>query len=53
MKRVLMSLVLAGVLLTQTLPAWAGCSYYTYMVNGHVISCTVCCVGNSCTTTCF
>lgn len=40
-------------LATATL-AWADCSTNTVVTpHGRVISCTTCCIGGSCSTTCF
>lgn len=49
MKRIIIAAVIA---LTAT-AAYASCTYYTIMQNGRMVSCTQCCYGNSCTTTCY
>lgn len=33
--------------------AWAACTTHTYIVNGRMVTCTTCCFGNNCTTTCL
>lgn len=33
--------------------AWASCTYNTYYINGKYVSCTTCCYGSSCNTTCY
>lgn len=52
-KHLLFALVLAAVLFTATMPAWAGCTIQSFIINGRFVSCLVCCdsMGN-CTTTC-
>lgn len=32
---------------------WANCTTHTYFVNGRMTTCTVCCYGGNCTTSCF
>ena len=32
---------------------WAACTTHTIIQNGRMVTCTTCCVGSSCTTTCF
>ncbi len=32
---------------------WAACSTNTMYYNGKYVTCTTCCNGNNCTTTCF
>lgn len=48
-KKILVALAALGI----PMAAWASCSYYTYFINGKYVSCTVCCYGNSCNTTCY
>ena len=33
--------------------AYAACTTHTYMVNGKMVTCTTCCYGGNCNTTCF
>ena len=33
--------------------AYASCTTNTYIVNGRVTTCTTCCTGSYCTTTCI
>lgn len=34
--------------------AYANCTYHTYTTSdGRFVSCTTCCYGNNCNTTCF
>ena len=33
--------------------AVAACATHTYFQNGRIVTCTTCCYGNNCTTTCF
>jgi hypothetical protein len=33
--------------------AQAACSYHTYVINGRMVSCSTCCYGSSCMTSCF
>ena len=49
MKKALIAIALAA---TAT-ATWAACTTHTIMSNGKIVSCTTCCVGNNCTTTCF
>lgn len=32
---------------------WAACTTHTVMSNGRTVTCTTCCYGSSCTTSCF
>jgi hypothetical protein len=49
MKKALIAIWLAA----STTMVWASCSTHTYFVNGKTVMCTVCCIGNNCTTTCI
>jgi hypothetical protein len=49
MKKALIGVYLAT-LATMT---WASCTTHTIMSNGRIVSCTTCCYGSNCTTTCF
>jgi hypothetical protein len=53
MKRTIAALTFALVLGLGALPAWASCTYHSYFINGRYVSCSTCCFGNQCTTTCF
>jgi hypothetical protein len=54
MQRLVIGLALAFVLTVQVLPAWAGCTTHTYMLEGRTVICTTCgYLGGNCTTTCF
>lgn len=33
--------------------AWASCTSHTYFMNGKYVTCTTCCYGGNCTTSCF
>lgn len=33
--------------------AYAACTTHTYYVNGKMTTCTTCCTGNMCNTTCY
>ncbi len=33
--------------------AYAQCTTHTYSVNGKFVTCTTCCYGGNCNTTCF
>ena len=32
---------------------WASCTTHTIMQGGRMVTCTTCCYGNNCNTTCF
>lgn len=49
MKKLIIGLGLAA---AATL-AWASCTTHTYFVNGKYTTCTTCCYGGNCTTSCF
>jgi len=53
LKRFLAGLALLVVVGLQATPAWAACTTHTYMYNGQFVTCTTCCVGNMCNTTCY
>jgi hypothetical protein len=53
MKRILLAVIAALVLLAP-IAAYAACTTQTYLINGRVVICTVCCAPNgNCTTSCF
>ena len=52
MKRFLCAFVLITTLLLSVSPAFAACSTHTYILGGRVVTCTTCCFGGQCTTTC-
>lgn len=33
--------------------AYASCTYHTYFVNGRSVTCTTCCYGANCQTSCY
>jgi len=49
MKKVLAAIALA----TLATATWAACTTHTIMSNGRMVTCTTCCYGSNCTTTCF
>ena len=49
MKKVIAAVIAA----TITTAAYAACSTHTYFINGKYVTCTTCCYGGNCTTTCF
>ena len=49
MKKIIIALTLAA----SATAVWASCSSHTIMSGGRMVTCTTCCVGNNCTTTCF
>ena len=51
--RILMTCALLGALLTFPTNALASCRTHTYTVNGRMVTCTTCCMGNYCNTNCF
>jgi len=54
MKRVFYSIIIAGALIIgQVMPVWASCTTHTFLVNGRFTTCTTCCFGSMCNTTCF
>jgi len=53
MRRLLAITVLTLALTFQALPAWASCTTHTYTIDGRMVSCSTCCFGNHCSTTCF
>jgi hypothetical protein len=52
-RRILCALMLAMALSLHALPAWASCTTHTLSYGGRMMTCTTCCFGNYCTTTCF
>jgi hypothetical protein len=49
----LKAIITAALILTAP-AAWANCRTHTvFTADGKVITCTTCCYGNNCTTTCF
>jgi len=50
MKKILAAALIA---LFMSGPAWAGCTTHTYFVGGKIVTCTTCCYGNNCNTSCF
>ena len=52
MKTFIFALIVSGVVLAQTLPAYASCTTHTYFINGRSVICTTCCYGSFCNTTC-
>ena len=50
MKRLILAL---AALLGLSAAAYAACTTHTYIVNGRMMTCTTCCTGSSCTTTCI
>jgi hypothetical protein len=53
MKRWLAAAVVVLGLLAYHGQAQAACSVHTYFINGQLISCTTCCTGTYCNTTCI
>lgn len=49
MKKAIIAIALAAA----ATATWAACTTHTIMSNGRIVSCTTCCVGSNCTTTCF
>jgi len=49
MKKYLIGIVLA----MSATAAYAACTTHTYMSGGRMVTCTTCCYGNNCNTTCF
>jgi hypothetical protein len=49
MKKVFAAIALA----TAATTVWATCTTHTIMSNGRMVTCTTCCYGSNCTTTCF
>lgn len=45
--------ILAAALAISPVLAWASCSTHTYFINGKMVTCTTCCYGSNCNTTCF
>lgn len=50
MKRIIIA---TAALLALAGAAAAACSTHTYFVNGKMVTCTTCCSGTNCTTTCI
>lgn len=49
-----MKLILATLaLLAASTAAYAACSTHSYFLNGRLVTCTTCCTGSHCTTTCI
>ena len=49
MKKLLIALYVA----TLSTMTWAACSTHSYTANGKYVTCTTCCYGNNCNTTCY
>lgn len=49
----LAKLLLASILAVNAIAAYAACSTSTTTYDGKMVTCTTCCVGNNCNTTCF
>lgn len=49
----LAKLLLATILSLNILTAYAACTSSTIMSDGKIVTCTTCCAGNHCNTTCF
>jgi hypothetical protein len=49
MKKALIAIGLAAA----ATAAWASCTTHTVIQGGRMVTCTTCCVGGHCTTTCF
>jgi hypothetical protein len=49
MKKALIAIGLAAA----ATAAWATCTTHTIIQNGRMVTCTTCCYGSNCTTTCF
>jgi len=49
MKKLIIALTLAA----SATAVWASCSTHTVIQGSRMVTCTTCCVGSSCTTTCF
>ena len=49
MKKAIIAIALAAA----ATATWAACTTHTIMQNGRIVTCTTCCVGSNCTTTCF
>jgi hypothetical protein len=47
--------IIIAILSVALLPAvaYAACTTHTYYVNGRYTTCTTCCTGNMCNTTCY
>ena len=45
--------IVAVVLALSATAAYAACTTHTYMSGGRMVTCTTCCYGNNCNTTCF
>ena len=52
MQRLIVTLTLLVTLALGVVPAWAACTTHTYYSNGRTKTCTTCCYGGNCTTTC-
>ena len=52
LKKIIAAVAIAGA----ATAAWAACSTHTYVINGKVVTCMTCCIGEgqsrTCTTTC-
>lgn len=52
-KKIVLGMITAAAIFTQTAPAFASCTTHTYMLDGRFVTCTTCCYGSNCNTTCF
>jgi hypothetical protein len=48
-RKIIVGLALIGI----PLAAWANCTYQTYWIGGKYTTCTTCCYGNTCNTSCY
>jgi hypothetical protein len=49
-----MKKLIVGIWLSVTATmVYASCTTHTIMQNGRMVTCTTCCYGNNCNTTCF
>lgn len=46
-------LIVALYVVTLSATTWAACSTHSYTANGKYVTCTTCCYGNNCNTTCY
>lgn len=49
MKKALIAIFVA----TASTVVWASCTTHTITSNGRMVTCTTCCYGGNCNTTCF
>lgn len=45
--------ILSAALAISPVLAWASCTTHSYWINGKYVTCTTCCFGSNCNTTCF